>query len=361
MVSPEGPDDPEDADRVAAARSLFHPTTTYLDTATAGLPPDPAWRALQATLVRWREGTADAAAYDASVTAARECFADLVGVRPEWVATANQVSVFVGMIAAALPDGAEVLTAENEFTSVTFPFHAQGRLRVREVPLERLAEEVRPVTDLVAVAAVQSADGRLADLEAILAATRAHRARTLVDATQAAGWLPLRAGDFDVTVTSAYKWLLSPRGSAFMTIRPEFAAEVTPLAANWFAGADRWSSIYGTPLRLAEDARRFDVSPAWHVWEGTAPSVRLLADLGAEALHRHSLRLANAFRRGIGLPAGDSAIASIELLPGAEHRARAAGLRAAMRDGRMRLSFHVNNDDRDVGVALEALTGYVKT
>ncbi len=352
---------PDHLGAVAAARALFHPTTTYLDTATSGLPPDPAWQALQEALTRWRDGTAEAVAYDASVSAARQSFADLVGVPVGWVAAANQASVFVGLLAAALPDGAEVLTAENEFTSVTFPFHAQGRLRIREVPLDHLAEEVRPGTDLVAVAAVQSADGRLADLDAILAACRTHGATTLLDTTQAAGWLPLRAGDFDVTVTSAYKWLLSPRGSAFMTIRPELAAEVVPLAANWYAGADRWSSIYGTPLRLAEDARRFDVSPAWHVWVGTAPAVRLLADLGAEALHQHALGLANAFRRGVGLPEGDSAIASLELLPGAEERVRAASLRAAMREGRMRLSFHVNNDAQDVAVALEALTGLVRT
>jgi selenocysteine lyase/cysteine desulfurase len=346
---------------LAAARALFHPTVTYLDTATSGLPPDPAWQALQDAQARWRDGTAQAATYDASVSAARAAFAELVGVPVAWVATANQASVFVGMVAAALPDGAEVLTAENEFTSVTFPFHAQGRLRVREVPLERLAEEVRAGTDLVAFAAVQSADGRLADLEAIREACAGHGTRTLVDATQAAGWLPLRAADFDVTVTSAYKWLLAPRGSAFMTIRPEVAADVVPVAANWYAGADRWSSIYGTPLRLAEDARRFDVSPAWHVWEGTAPAVRLLADLGADTLHRHALGLANAFRREVALPESDSAIASLQLLPGAEERVHAAGIKAAMRDGRMRLSFHVHNDERDVAVAAEALGGYVRT
>ena len=35
--------------------------------------------------------------------------------------------------------------------------------------------------------------------------------------------------------------------------------------AGWYAGQHPWESIYGTPLRLAEDARRFDVSPAWKI------------------------------------------------------------------------------------------------
>ena len=31
--------------------------------------------------------------------------------------------------------------------------------------------------------------------------------------------------------------------------------------SGWYAGDDPWQSIYGPPLRLAMDARRFNVSP----------------------------------------------------------------------------------------------------
>ena len=66
----------------------------------------------------------------------------------------------------------------REFTSVTFPLRAQaGRgVKVREVPLERLAESVTADTTLVAVSAVQSADGRLADLDALARAADAYGA-----------------------------------------------------------------------------------------------------------------------------------------------------------------------------------------
>ena len=122
----------------------------------------------------------------------------------------------------ALPDGARVLSAEGEFTSALWPFMAQGRgVEVRAVPLAELAEALDAGTDAVAFSAVQSSDGRLADLDAIAAAAAEHGALTVVDATQACGWLPLDATRFDVVVCSAYKWLLSPRGSAFMTVRPE--------------------------------------------------------------------------------------------------------------------------------------------
>ena len=85
-------------------------------------------------------------------------FADLVGVGPERVAIGNQVSTFSGLIAAALPDGAHVLAAEEDFTSVLFPFlaHADRGVRVETVPLDRLLEAVRPGVSLVAVSAVQT-------------------------------------------------------------------------------------------------------------------------------------------------------------------------------------------------------------
>lgn len=61
-----------------------------------------------------------------------------------------------GLIAASLPAGAEVLTAEGDFASTVSPFHIRGDLRVRAVPLERIAESVGPATSMVAVSAVRT-------------------------------------------------------------------------------------------------------------------------------------------------------------------------------------------------------------
>ena len=174
---------------LAAARAEFDADVTYLDTATFGLPPRRSWAALQQALAQWRAGTADAVAYDLPLAAARSSYARLVGVDPSVVAVGSQVSVFAGLIAANLPDGSEVLTAAGDFTSILFPFYAQsGRgIRVREVPLDRIAESITSRTTLVAVSAVQSADGRVADLDALHAASGATGARVLLDTTRPSG------------------------------------------------------------------------------------------------------------------------------------------------------------------------------
>ncbi len=343
------------------ARGEFDPEVVYCNTATLGLPPRRTVEALASTLADWRSGRSDAVGFDDSVERARTAFAGLVGVDAHSVAIGSVVSPFVGLAAAALPPGSEVLVAEGEFTSVSFPFLAQADrgVRVREAPLDRLAEAVRAGTTLVAVSAVQSSDGTLADLEAIRAATTDHGAQLLVDVTQAAGWLPVDAGRFDITVCGGYKWLLAPRGTAFMVVSQEAAAQLVPHGAGWYAGADRWDSIYGTPLRLAGDARRFDISPAWHSWVGQAESLGLLASLDPGALQAHCVGLANRFRLGAGLPPGDSAIVSLRVTPDAAARLAAANVVASVRAGRLRLSFHLVNGPDDADAVAEALAGCI--
>jgi selenocysteine lyase/cysteine desulfurase len=349
-----------DLTSLAAARGEFAPAGVYLNTATIGLPPRRAVDAMSAALEVWRSGRAEAAAYDPIVARARERFAALAGTTPDRVAIGNQASTFAGLVAAALPAGARVLAAEEDFSSLLFPFlaHADRGLEVRTVPLAGLLEAIGPGIDLVAVSAVQSADGRLlpGGLEALAAAAARHGCLSYVDATQAIGWLPFEAERFDFVACAAYKWLLSPRGTAFGVVRPERLGMLRPLFPGWYAGDDPWASIYGPPLRLAKDARRLDISPAWLAWVGTLPALELLAEVGIAAIHRHDLGLANRLRARLGLPPGDSAIVTVAA-EGAWERLRAAGIVASVRAGAVRLSFHLHNTEADVEAAAAALAG----
>lgn len=352
-------EDPADDHRLPLDPDEFAPEVTYLNTASLGLPPRRSIAALQTALGRWRAGTAAPPDYDDVLATARSTYAALVGVETDAVALGSQVSVFAGLVAASLPAGSEVLAVEGEFTSVVFPFLAQHRrgVRLREVPLEQLAASVTERTALVAVSAVQSADGRLADLDALTTACAATGTRVLLDTTQAVGWLPVDAGRFAYTTGGGYKWLLASRGTCFFTIAPGLMDELIPHTAGWYAGADRWDSLYGGPLRLAADARRFDVSPAWHPWVTQVPALQLLADIGAPALHAHAVGLANRFRAGVGLPVGDSAIVSVAADDAARARMQEAGVVGSVRAGRVRLAFHLYNTGADADLAAAALRG----
>jgi selenocysteine lyase/cysteine desulfurase len=293
----------------------------------------------------WRAGQLSPTDFDEDVRRCRRAWASISGVDPATVAVGSTVSAFVGLVAAGLPDGARVVTAAGEFTSLLFPFlaHADRGVTVEELPLDELA-------------AFTSADGRVTDLGALRIAADAAGARLLVDTTQSCGWLPVDGSRLDYTVCGAYKWLLCPRGTAFLSVRPDAMDGLRPLAAGWYAGDDMWDSIYGSPLRLAQDARRFDISPAWFAWAGAVEGLELLAGLDREQVQGHNVRLANRFLERLGQPAQDSAIVTVAR-PGAEELLRAAGVRTAVRNGRVRASFHLYNDDADVDLAVRALTG----
>lgn len=339
----------------------FEPSGTYLNSATMGLPPRATLAALTEALEQWRRGTANAPGYDAVINRARATWARMVHVPVEDVAIGSQVSPLVGLVASALPDGSTVLVPEGEFTSVSFPFlaHRARGIRVVEAPLAELAEHIDVNTSVVALAAVQSADGAVAPLDAVVVAAERHGADVLVDLTQATGWLDVDASRFAYAICGAYKWLLSPRGTAFMAVRPDRWDALVPTAAGWYAGEQVWSSIYGSPLRLAESARRFDVSPGWHSWVGTAASLDLLDEIGVVALQAHALEAEAAFAAGARLEPVGRAIRALDAdaeVPAllAEH-----GIVAAERAGRLRVSFHVNNTVDQAHAAGAVLRGHV--
>ncbi|MDB1089761.1 aminotransferase class V-fold PLP-dependent enzyme [Streptomyces sp. ACA25] len=334
--------------------------TTYLNTAAHGLLPARSSAALGTAVTEMATGTLDHAAYLRTIESARSAFARLVGVPAEQVATGSSVAVHCALIAGALPAGAEVLVPENEFSSVVTPFDQRGDLSLRQVPLERLADSVRPETALVAFSAVQSLDGRVADLAGIRAAARRHGARTLLDATQAAGWLPVSAADFDYTVCGAYKWLLGPRGTSFLTVPPD-GGGLRPLHAGWLAGENPWDSCYGPVRRTASSARRYDEAAPYLPYIGAAPSLALIEEIGVERIGAHDRALAGRFRAGAterGLPPvpADSPIVSLPGGGDAVRRLEQAGVRASVRGGDLRISFHLYNTVADVDRALAALT-----
>jgi selenocysteine lyase/cysteine desulfurase len=330
----------------------------YLNTASYGLPPRPAWVELQAALADWRAGRTSWEDWAAAGERARHSFARLVGADPTDVAVGSQVSALVGLVAAALPDGARVVVPDIEFASNLFPYlvHADRGVEVVTVPTGQVVDAIDERTTAVAYSVVQSATGEVTDAAEVAAAAAAYGALTVVDATQAVGWLPVHARHADVLVCAAYKWLMAPRGAAFMVIDPALAERVRPLAAGWYAGDDVHASYYGPPLRLAKDARRFDVSPGWFDWVGTAAALAVVESIGVAAAHAHDVALANRFRAGLGLPPGDSAIVSVDW-PGAAERLAAAGVRAATRAGSLRAAFHLYTRESDVDTAVAALTG----
>jgi selenocysteine lyase/cysteine desulfurase len=278
----------------------------------------------------------------------------LVGVPVDSVTMAGTVSSALGLVAAAIPDGSRVATLPGEFTSTSFPFAAQASrgVTVTELNSDELVTRARDF-DVVTVSLVQSANGAVLDVDALRANVAGTDTLTVIDVTQALGWKNIALPWADVTVAAVYKWLLAPRGTAWMSMSERVSSSMIPHAANWYAGQKPWSTIYGLPLRLADDARRFDVSPTWFSALGSGLTLPWLASLDRAEVEAHALGLASRLRMELQLRQEPSAIVSIPTT--STEKLSDAGIRASIRAGAVRVGFHLYNTEDDLDRLLDVL------
>ena len=364
-------------DSLAVRRQFSFPEDTiYLDTASYGPGPDTAREAIANWAAEWTGTSGAWRVWEELGERCREGFATLLGTSAERVALLPSLSSAAAQVGGLARAGRNVVVGAGEFRSNYMPFVMlrERGVEVREVgfrdgvpDFDALLAAIDDETDLVAVSHVQSASGWRVPLERLSEHARRHGALVFLDATQSAGALRIELEHVDLLGTAAYKWLLAPKGAAFLWVRDGLEERLTPLAPGWRGVHEPYAGYYGGPWRPAQGALRYDVALAWVVWAGLERSLALLVDQGQEPIEAHDLALANAFRDGLAgvgqvapspLP---SPIVAVRLEPEAAasvaERLRDAGVRAAVRGDYLRFSFHLYNGEADVERALRAVHG----
>jgi selenocysteine lyase/cysteine desulfurase len=354
-------------------RRHFPALKTYAWLNTAGSCPGaiPVLRAMREALDGWERGDFNALSWFEDGEESRRLFARLIGAPEAAIALVPTMAAGAATVAASLPAGAgrRIVVGEREFRSNLFPWMAlrERGFEVEAVPAvdgvvstEALAEAITGGTILVALSDVQFAQGYRVDLAAIAGRAREQGARLFLDVTQSLGALRLDLAGIqpDYVATHGYKWLLCPRGSAWLYVAPRHLEELVPLTPNWISveGSGRFETLDGGPYReaLAASAQRADFSPSWIAWTG--------ARAGLEA---HCLGLAAAFRAGAAersLPLAPAELPShlLALVPedpaAAFARLKENGITSSVRGRYLRLGFHGYNTFEDMERALAALT-----
>ncbi len=239
-------------------------STAYLNAGTCGPQPEAALaatRALEELGLRSGRGTAYFGALVEVRPKLRAAYAARLHAAPEDVAVTTATSDGMVRVLAALglQRGDEVLTATREHPGLLGPLAGARRelgITVREVPLERIHEELSDATRLVACSHVSWTDGRLAPAELAEVGTRVP---VLLDGAQGAG-----AIDVDVEAlgcafyaAAGQKWLCGPMGTGLLWIAPawrERLAVTGPLYPNLEVPSD------GLDAEPFADARAFDAA-----------------------------------------------------------------------------------------------------
>lgn len=349
----------------------------YLNTASTGILPEVAIAEMEGFLRRYR---GERIRHDAEsfriIADTREKIAALTGTSAGRIALVINTSFGINVAANGLkvPPGRAILLAPDEFPANFYPWQEAARRRgikfeVLPEPDESLFD--RPDAGVIAVSWVRFFDGFRYDLSRLSDIARRRGAFLCVDGIQGAGNLAVNLDSLNIATFAAggQKWLLSPYGTGFLYVSPQ--APIEPQFVGWlqrFAADGDYSSLRRYDLPEPADATRFELGTLpyhnlWAMWK----SVDLLYQIGIGEIEKHNLALAENFAKsaaeidGIRVISEDgarrSSIVSITAHnPQALHRHLAENnIICAFREGNIRFSFHIYNDEEQVEKVVEEI------
>lgn len=276
---------------------------TYLNTCSLGALSRASREAVIRFLDLWEEHGASAwyRIWLGEVQATRERFARLIGAGADEVAILPNVSSALCALASAGPAAGNVVCAAMDFPTIPYQWHAKPGVEVRlaasedgvRTPLSAYDALVDADTRWVATSHVFYTSGAIQDARALATLARRRGARLLLDAYQATGQLPtdVKALGVDAYVSGGLKWLLGGPGIAYLYVRRELHASLSPTVTGWFAHADQFA-FDARAFRPHADARRFEAgTPALAAVYSGGAGLDLIQKLGPEAIRARTSEL----------------------------------------------------------------------
>ena len=223
----------------------------------------------------------------------REGYAGVLGARADDVSITTSTSdgMVRVLLALGLREGDDVLIATDEHPGLLGPLAALRRrldLSIREVPLEAIAEHVRPETRLVACSHVAWTTGALAPpLHAL-----PEGVPLLLDGAQGAGAIPVDVERLGCAfyAASGQKWLCGPVGTGLLWVAPAWRDRVASAGPTYMNLEVPAAGLEAAPWA---DGRAHDAAAlSLEALSFAKASLDVLGALGWEEVHRHGPALA---------------------------------------------------------------------
>lgn len=366
-----------------APRSDFELPDGLIHLAPGG--ESPSLRSHRAVLERYfaskGTGPAGQTARSEATQSVRGLAAELFGL-PGAEAIAFMPSVSDGMnaLSHALPvrAGDNVVIEDREFGAVLYPW----------LHLERQGVEVRLVrqrdwdanesafraaidgrTRAVAVSQVSFLTGLQHNLEALSELAHAHGAWFVVDATHAAGAVPVPGMLCDFVLSACYKWLLGWHGVVLLGWNRERVPEVEPAILGWKTPESVPDREQPKAYTRSEDATRFEIgNPSYVGIFVLENALRYLQQIGIARIAEHDRSMGGSLNRAlrelgldVATPLEPAFRAGNTCFWHARPEALAAqlaeaGIWVTGGDGRIRIGTHLWCSEDDVQAAVAAVS-----
>ncbi len=278
-------------------RSLFllDPGVIFLNHGSFGACPKPVFAAYQSWQRRLEEQPVQFLGREFADLQlfARQKLGAFLGAEADDLVYIPNATYGVNIIAHSLDiqPGDEILTTDHEYGACDNAWeficrktggkyiHLQVGLPVAstEAFLEQFWQGVTGQTKLIFLSHITSPTAQLLPVAAICQRARHAGILTFIDGAHAPGQIPLNlpAVGADFYTGNAHKWMLSPKGAAFLYVRRESQPLVEPLVVSWGYNADK---------RTTTGSRYIDQLQ----WTGTHdPSAALTVPTAIEFMHEH--------------------------------------------------------------------------
>jgi cysteine desulfurase / selenocysteine lyase len=362
----------------------------YLNTAAHAALPRVALHAVQTSVEanKYPHHMDDATFFEAP-SRIRASLSKMIGAKSEEIALTTGASTGVAAVAHFLKwkAGDEVITAKGEFPlqyATWKPMEESHGVKITIVePRERfitaddLIHALTPKTRVVSVSHVRFDDGSLLNAARVAAACHAQGSLFVLDVSQSCGAVPMDVHELgaDFLVCAGYKWLLSPYGTGFFWAKSEHFDTVRPGPFYWTAqGAeDDFFKLNFVDPAPSRSAKRWDVAEAATYFNfnlaAMAASVDFVLRAGPELVFEHNRKLIDLlFQR---LPKGCVSASPLDFAERGPYGCFTAGIPektselyqklqkervvVAMRGGKIRVSPHLFNSERDIDRLINVL------
>ena len=310
----------------------------------------------------------------------------LINCDPADIAFLKSTGEGISLVALGLDwkAGDEVVTYDQEFPSDVYPWlglrrrgvevkfvRDRGRHRFDAKDVEEL---IGPRTRVVSLSLVNFNSGFRAPIEEISQVCRARGVWLILDAIQAAGVLKVDARELGADLISAhgYKSLCSGFGISFCYVSEPLrdALEVPELGWKSIENVTDVTQMLNYNLEYAAGARRYEPAvPNVAGMYGMGASIDLFLNVGLDVIYervRHLSGLvaerleARGYRVVSSRAPGETSSIVSAATPGGDAKEVAAALDKArvvcsVREGRLRVSSHLFNNESDVDRLVDAL------
>ena len=312
---------------------------------------------------------------------AREALAQFIGSEPERFSINASTSDVVSTVVQGLTLGPEdrVMVCRGEYPSDVLPWLLAAERGGAQVEMvdpgkwqlpQSLLTDLGPRTKVCVFSHVCFQSGSIVDATEICRILRQRGIFTIVDVTQSLGGMPLPEGlldEVDVITCSTYKWLLAPYGLAFGWWSKRACEVVRHSHAGWLTMPHMPYDLTKYTTATFSGARRFDrgQAPAPLQINGLLASLSLLSEVGLDDVWKWNQSLRQQFEEEI--PRGrmeilsqgrDSNILCVRVdgvdASKVQEQLRAQNVDVSVREGNLRISFHVFNTTDDVEKLVKA-------